>query len=211
MAYRRLLTLTAVISSLIGAVMVYLLFSIPNDLKSDTLLKEARHELEKGERDKARQSLSRIVQQYPRTDAAAAATIALLTISDQDVRELRSELTRVKADHVDERKQINALTKQVSDVPNLVAAAVPPPATPEAKAAPTPPETKKRRFTTRRRPRTTAAGVITDRARCRERRTWERAAPAETPRSRIRTDRPLPTRAGGAVPAQPFVIDPSPS
>ena len=138
MAYRLLLTVTAIVSSLIGAVVVYLLFSIPNDMRSDTLLKEARHELEKGERDKARQSLSRIVQQYPRTDAAAAATIALLTISDQDVRELRSQLTQVRADHDEERKQINALTRQVSEVPNLVAAAIPPHPPPAAKAPPPP-------------------------------------------------------------------------
>ena len=157
MAYRRLLTLTAIISSLIGAVVVYMVISIPNDLKSDTLLKEARHQLEKGNRDKARQSLSRIVQQYPRTDAAAAATIALLTISDQDVRELRSQFTQVKAEHEEERKQINALTRQVSDVPNLVAAAIPPPAGAAATAA-TPSPRKKtiahhKKKTTRRRRR----------------------------------------------------------
>ena len=141
MAYRRLLTLTAVISSMIGAVVVYLLFSIPNDLKSYTLLKQARHELERGDREVGRQSLSRIVQQYPRTDAAAAATMALLTISAQDVRELRSQLTQVKADEEEERKQINALTKQVGDVPNLIAAAIPRTASPAAKAA-TPPRQK---------------------------------------------------------------------
>jgi hypothetical protein len=139
MAYRSLLTVTAIISSLIGAVVVYLLFSVPNDLNSDTLLKQARHQLEKGERDKARQSLSRIVQQYPRTDAAAAATIALLTISDQDVRDLRAQLTQMKADHDEERKQINSLTKQIGEVPNLVARAIPPPAAAAAKpAAPSP-------------------------------------------------------------------------
>jgi thioredoxin-like negative regulator of GroEL len=157
MASRRLLTLTAIISSLIGAVVVYMVISIPNDLKSDTLLKEARHQLEKGNRDKARQSLSRIVQQYPRTDAAAAATIALLTISDQDVRELRSQFTKVKAEHDEERKQINALTRQVSDVPNLVAAAIPPPASPAAKAATPSPKKKTtahhKKKTTRRRRR----------------------------------------------------------
>jgi TolA-binding protein len=135
MAHRSLLTLTAIISLLVGGFVVYLFFSIPNDLKSDTLLKEARQELEKGDRDRARQSLSRIVQQYPRTDAAAAATIALLTIADRDMRELRAQLAQVKTDHEEERKQINALTRQVGDVPNLVAAAVPAAAAPEAKAA----------------------------------------------------------------------------
>jgi len=138
MAYRRLLTLTAIISSLVGAVAVYLVISIPNDLKSDTLLKQARHELERGNRDKARQSLSRIVQQYPRTDAAAAATVALLTISDQDVRELRSQFVQVRADRDEERKQINLLTRQVGEVPNLVAAAIPPPAAAATAAIPSP-------------------------------------------------------------------------
>jgi thioredoxin-like negative regulator of GroEL len=138
MAYRRLLILTALISSLAAAVVVYLLLSIPNDLKSDVLLKQARHELEKGERDKARQSLSKIVEQYPRTDAAAAATMALLTISDQDIRELRSQVSQVRADHDEERRQINALTKQVGDVPNRIAAAIPPTPVPAAKPAPAP-------------------------------------------------------------------------
>jgi thioredoxin-like negative regulator of GroEL len=156
MAHRGFLTLTAIISLLLGGFVVYLFFSIPNDLKSDTLLKEARQELEKGDRDRARQSLSRIVQQYPRTDAAAAATIALLTIADQDVRELRAQLAQVRTDHDEERKLINALTKQVGDVPNLVAAAVPRPSAPEAKAAAPAPRKKavvhhKKKSTRRRR------------------------------------------------------------
>jgi thioredoxin-like negative regulator of GroEL len=135
MAYRRLLIATAILSSLLGALVVWLALTVPRDLASDALLKQARRQLDAGQREKARQSLAVIVQQYPRTDAAAAATLALLRMSQQEVRDLGAAMETLKKDHADERQQINALTSQMGDLrkpapapaPVVVAAAPPAP------------------------------------------------------------------------------------
>jgi len=82
MRVRNILIITAILSSALAAVVVYLVLTVPNDLQASTLLKQAHKEIAAGENDKARQSLAKIVQQYPRTDAAAAATVALATIAD---------------------------------------------------------------------------------------------------------------------------------
>ena len=75
MKVRTLLVGTAIASSILGAVVAYLVLTVPNDLQADALLKAARKEIRAGENDRARRSLSLIVQEYPRTDAAAAATL----------------------------------------------------------------------------------------------------------------------------------------
>jgi thioredoxin-like negative regulator of GroEL len=145
-AYRRLLIATAVLSSLIGALVVWLALTVPRDLKSDALLKQARKELDAGHREKARQSLAVIIQQYPRTDAAAAATLALLKMSEQEVRDLNAAVDTVKRDHEDERRQINGLTSQMGELrkPAPVVAAPPPAPKPAVKPAPKKPPVKKK-------------------------------------------------------------------
>ena len=77
MKVRPLLYVTAIFSAILGATVVYLVLSVPNDLRADAMLKSARREMTEGHHDRARQSLAKIVQQYPRTDAAAAATVAM--------------------------------------------------------------------------------------------------------------------------------------
>jgi thioredoxin-like negative regulator of GroEL len=157
MAYRRLLIATAVLSSLIGALVVWLALTVPRDLKSDALLKQARKELDAGHREKSRQSLALIVQQYPRTDAAGAATLALLKMSEQEVRDLSAVVETVKRDHEDERRQINALTSQMGTLrkpapaPAPVVAAPPPAPKPVVKPAAKKPPVKKATHRRRRR------------------------------------------------------------
>src|SRR5688500_17797581 len=90
MKFRAVLTLTGIVSAILGALVVYLMLSVPNDLRADSLLKDARGQMTKGNDAAARESLTKIIQQYPRTDAAAAATVALLTLAQKD----RDELTR---------------------------------------------------------------------------------------------------------------------
>src|SRR6185503_3372594 len=80
MKVRGVLILTGIVSSILGALVVYLVLSVPNDLRADALLKQARQHITEKDPDKARQTLLQIVQQYPRTDAAAAATAAVLAL-----------------------------------------------------------------------------------------------------------------------------------
>lgn len=84
MRVRALLMTTAIASALIGAVVVYLVLTVPNDIQANALMKQARSDLAAGRTDQARDSLARIVQQYPRTDAAAAATVALVRLGDEE-------------------------------------------------------------------------------------------------------------------------------
>jgi hypothetical protein len=115
MRVRTTLILTAIMSMIVGAIVIYLVLSVPNDLRADALLKQARQDLGAGKTEDARTSLRRIVQQYPRTDAAAAATVALVTIADTEHQKLRRELTTVKTSH---DRAIADLQKSVTEIKN---------------------------------------------------------------------------------------------
>jgi hypothetical protein len=115
---RTLLIGTAIVSSILGAVAVYLALTVPNDLKADSLLKDARKDLAAGQIDRARESLSRIVQQHPRTDAAAAATVALMTIADQEQEKLRAELNQLKQQTDTHAKRLTGLGQSVESIRN---------------------------------------------------------------------------------------------
>jgi hypothetical protein len=119
---RSLLILTAIISSLLGAVVVWLVLTIPNDLQAGALLRAARKDVAAGRNDKARQELSRIIQQYPRTDAAAAATVALATVADSERHALAGSIDDIRKTSAAQQQQIADLTRRVETL-----AAVPPP------------------------------------------------------------------------------------
>lgn len=150
MRVRTTLILTAIVSMIVGAVVVYLVLSVPNDLRADALLKQARKDLSEGQNDEARASLRKIVQQYPRTDAAAAATVALVTIADSERQKLQRQLTY-------HQKQISELQKSVTEIrntpppkPQIIVQQMPAPK-PVPKAAPKPAPAKKRTPTRRSR------------------------------------------------------------
>lgn len=147
MRVRTGLILTAVTSMIVGAVVLYLVMSVPNDLRADALLKQARQDLSAGKPEQARASLHKVVQQYPRTDAAAAATIALVSIADTENQKLRRELTSVKTSHdraiADLQKTVTEIKNAPPPKPQVIVQQVP---APKPKPAPT-----RRRTTTRRR------------------------------------------------------------
>lgn len=155
MKVRPLLYLTAFLAAILGATVVYLVLSVPNDLRADALLKEARQNLTDGDNDKARQSLSKIVLEYPRTDAAAAATVALTSLSKKERDDLARDIARLRTENEQQARMISNLQKSVTEVknapPKIVTVQAPAPK-PPAKKKVTPkkkPTTKKR--TTRRR------------------------------------------------------------
>jgi hypothetical protein len=118
MRVRTLLIGTAIVSSILGAAAVYLTLTVPNDLKADSILKDARKELAAGQTDRARESLSRVVQQYPRTDAAAAATVALVKIADQENEKLRVELNQLKQETDNHARVLTGLGQSVESIKN---------------------------------------------------------------------------------------------
>ena len=115
MRIRTTLILTAIVSSILGAIVVYLILSVPNDLRADALLKQARQDLGAGKTADASAALTKIVQQYPRTDAAAAATVALVSIGESERQKLQRELAAVKSAH---EKLIGDLQKSVTEIKN---------------------------------------------------------------------------------------------
>ena len=118
MRIRTTLILTSIVSSILGAIVVYLVLSVPNDLRADALLKQARKDLGDGRTPDARASLMKIVQQYPRTDAAAAATVALVSIADSERQKLQRQIDAVKTAHDQQEKRIADLQKSVTDIRN---------------------------------------------------------------------------------------------
>jgi hypothetical protein len=138
MKVRSLLIGTAIISSILGAVMVYLVLTVPNDLRSGALLRAARTDIAAGRNDKARESLSKIVQQYPRTDAAAAATVALVTIADSERAKLQAQIAALRRESTAQRQQLSILTLKVDEI-----ASKPAPAPVIVQAAPARPPAKR--------------------------------------------------------------------
>ena len=93
---RFLLILTAIVSAILGAVVAYLVLTVPNDIQAAALMKRAKDQIAAGKTDQARTSLARIVQQYPRTDAAASATLALIRLDDDDSAKAQHDLATLR-------------------------------------------------------------------------------------------------------------------
>ena len=151
MRVRPLLTFTAILSSILGALVVYFVLTVPNDLKAGTLLKDARQNLADGKTSEATQKLSQIVQQHPRTDASAAAMVALVKIADQERARLEGEIKRLRAENENQTKVLTDLLKTVETIKNT-----PPPAPPVVAPAPAPakkpaPKPVPKKTTTRKR------------------------------------------------------------
>ena len=146
MKVRTLLIGTAIASSILGAVVAYLVLTVPNDLQADALLKSARKEIRAGENDRARRSLLLIVQQYPRTDAAAAATVALVTLADSERQKLLTDMQALRSASAAQQKQLATVTQRVDEIASRPVVVQAP-----AKKAPAKRATTKRRTTRRRR------------------------------------------------------------
>ena len=96
MRVKPLLIMTAIVSAILGAVVAYLVLTVPNDIQAGALMKRAKEQIAEGKNDQARTSLAKIVQQYPRTDAAAAATVALIRLDDDDGKKVQREMSSVR-------------------------------------------------------------------------------------------------------------------
>lgn len=156
MKIRPLLYLTAFVAAILGATAAYLALSVPNDLRADALLKDARKDLTAGNNDKARESLSKIVLQYPRTDAAAAASVALWSLGRKERDDLAREVAALRTQNQRQAQLLGNLQKSVTAVQNAppkvvtVQAPAPKPApakkvTPKKKTSPKKKTTKRRR------------------------------------------------------------------
>lgn len=136
MKVRSLLIATALISSILGALAGYLVLTVPNDIAGGALLRQARDSIRAGQNAEARSKLSRVVQQYPRTDAAAAATVALAELEDSERQKLASDLAKVRREAAAQKQTLDAVTQKV----NQLTSTPPPPPPPVTVVAPEPPK-----------------------------------------------------------------------
>jgi len=152
MRVRTILIVTALLSSILGAVVAYLVLTVPNDLQAAALLKTAKKQIAAGDNDRARETLSKIVQQYPRTDAAAAAMVAMSSIAENERQKLMTDLSTVRNETAAQQKQIAALGQRIDE---LAARPVPQPVvqqpTPKKAPAKKSSSAKKRSTPSRRR------------------------------------------------------------
>jgi hypothetical protein len=137
MRIKTALIATAIVSAILGAVVAYLVLTVPNDIQAGALMKRAREQIAAGKSDQARSSLSKIIQQYPRTDAAASATLALIRLDDDDTVKLQREIAAMRQS----LSMTVARTAAVENEVNIIKS-TPPPA-PVVQAAPPPPPPKK--------------------------------------------------------------------
>jgi TolA-binding protein len=158
MRVRAVLTFTGIVSAILGALVVYLILSVPNDLRADALLKTARQEMQGGNNEKARTSLKQIVQQYPRTDAAAAATVALVSLAEKERDDLARGVAQLRKQQEQQTKLVADLQKSVTVLQtpapqpvNVQAPAATPAAAKPAPAKKAAPKKSTKKKTTRRR------------------------------------------------------------
>jgi uncharacterized membrane-anchored protein YjiN (DUF445 family) len=143
---RTVIVLTAIVSMVIGAVVLYLVLTVPNDVQAAVLMRTAKKQIAAGDNDRARETLSKIVQQYPRTDAAAAAMVALASVGDNERHKMLADLAAQRAASDAQQKQITALSEKLDE---LAARPIPQPAqapapAPAAKKKKAPARTTKR-------------------------------------------------------------------
>ncbi len=137
MRARGLLIATALVSSILGAVVAYLVLTVPNDLESAALMKQAKRAIDAGQNERARDALSKIVQQYPRTDAAAAATVALVRLADADRARLARDVAALRSEVESQKAQLGTVSHTVGEIKSA-----PPP---QPAAAPAPPPARKKK------------------------------------------------------------------
>ena len=156
MKVRSLLIATALVSSILGAVVAYLVLTVPNDVAGGALLRQARDSIKAGRNSEARSKLSHVVQQYPRTDAAAAATVALAELEDAERQKLAADLAKMRREAMAQKQELDGLTQKVNQLtsapaPESVTIVAPEPAQPPAKKAPAKKPARKKRRTRHRR------------------------------------------------------------
>lgn len=159
MKIRTLIISTALVSSILGGIAVYIALTVPNDVRAAALLRDAREQLSQGNEEAAREKLTSVVQQYPRTDAAAAATVALLAVADSQRQKLQKQVALVEKQSKDQAAAIKKLAGSVKELslrpaPVTIGPPAPPAAKPVVKKPPTKKPTRKapaKKPTTRRR------------------------------------------------------------
>lgn len=157
-----LLGLIALVAAIVGGTVAYLMLSVPRDLNADRLLRQARDAMKEKRTEAARDKLRSVIATYPRTDAGAAATAALLQLEAEEQQKLRAQIQSVEKKQSASEAQLRTLNQRLAELskrpqpapaPPQVAAPKPAPKKVAVKKAPAKKKktTAKKRTPTRRR------------------------------------------------------------
>ena len=142
----------------VGTAGAYFALTVPNDVRAEALMREARTNLKENKRKEAREKLEQIVRDYPRTDAAAAALGATIRLDSEERDELLGKIATLETRQIEQQKRISSLESQIAEVSAAAKKAAevkPPPPAPKkptiAKKKPAPKRKTTTRRTTRRR------------------------------------------------------------
>ena len=91
-----------------GAVVAWVGLSVPRDVSAQSILREARDAIRAGDVDVARAKLQQVIKDYPRTDAAAAASYALFRLDDQERAELRARIEILERERAEQGERLAA-------------------------------------------------------------------------------------------------------
>lgn len=123
MVRKTVLVLIALVLIAMGSATTWLALSVPNDIRAESLLRKARTDLNRNARGEARESLRAVVEQYPRTDAAATAINILFRMEEQDRAKLLAEIEALRELRQADQKRMAALAGDINQTRTATAEA----------------------------------------------------------------------------------------
>lgn len=123
MVRKTVLALIALALIAMGSATTYLALSVPNDMRAEAILRQARIDLNRNARAEARERLRTVVEHYPRTDAAATAINILFRLEEQDRAKLLTEIETLRKLREADQKRIAQLAGDVNQTRTATAEA----------------------------------------------------------------------------------------
>lgn len=137
MIRRTTLVLASLLLLTIGAAAAWVALTVPRDVQAQSILRDARTLLRQGNPTEARGKFLEVLENYPRTDAAAAAAFALFRIEQRERAALEKRVAAIEqgeqgrgeasaervaaeqqesAERLEDRARIEQLEKQLAEV-----------------------------------------------------------------------------------------------
>lgn len=158
MVRRLAIALIALTSLVVGGVAVYFAMTVPNDVKAEALMREARAHLNKQNFKGARDAYEKVIRDYPRTDAASQSIAAVLRLDGEERRQLEAKVATLEQRVAKEtarttrlEQQLAAAVKAAQEKPAVVAPPAPAKKPTVRRATPKKKPVRKKKTPTRRR------------------------------------------------------------
>lgn len=114
MVRRLAIALIALVSLIAGGVVVYFALSIPNDVKAEALMRDARTQLNGQDRVKARESYEKVIRDYPRTDAAAQSIAAVLRMDADERARMQQKVSALEKSLAEQKARTTRLEERLA-------------------------------------------------------------------------------------------------